>query len=95
MGDIVRVTKDEPFPCDLLLVSTSNDDGVCYIETVNLDGESNLKLKKVGGRSGPTARHAVASGARAIPPLPCCSQRLDNNNNNNPPPVRPTTLPCT
>ncbi|XP_032795610.1 phospholipid-transporting ATPase IF-like isoform X1 [Daphnia magna] len=43
VGDIVRVKRDESFPCDLVLVSTSNNEGKCYITTANLDGETNLK----------------------------------------------------
>ncbi|XP_042443395.1 probable phospholipid-transporting ATPase 8 isoform X3 [Zingiber officinale] len=46
VGDIVRVEKDEFFPADLLLLSTSYHDGVCYVETMNLDGETNLKRKQ-------------------------------------------------
>ena len=34
------------FPADMVLLSSSNPEGVCYIETMNLDGETNLKLKK-------------------------------------------------
>ncbi|KAF1879427.1 hypothetical protein Lal_00005893 [Lupinus albus] len=45
VGDIVKVYKDEYFPADLLLLSSKYDDGVCYVETMNLDGETNLKLK--------------------------------------------------
>ncbi|KAL3616765.1 hypothetical protein CASFOL_039159 [Castilleja foliolosa] len=46
VGDVVKVTKNEYFPSDLLLLSSSYEDGLCYVETMNLDGETNLKLKR-------------------------------------------------
>ncbi|EEE50950.1 hypothetical protein OsJ_31499 [Oryza sativa Japonica Group] len=46
VGDIVRIKQDGYFPADLLFLSSTNPDGVCYIETANLDGETNLKIRK-------------------------------------------------
>ena len=46
VGDVVRVEKDEFFPADLILLASNYDDAICYVETMNLDGETNLKLKQ-------------------------------------------------
>ncbi|MBA0794516.1 hypothetical protein Gohar_018839, partial [Gossypium harknessii] len=46
VGDIVKVEKDEFFPADLILLSSSYEEAICYVETMNLDGETNLKLKQ-------------------------------------------------
>ncbi|KAG5833521.1 probable phospholipid-transporting ATPase IH isoform X3 [Anguilla anguilla] len=43
VGDIVRVKEDETFPCDLILLSTSREDGTCFVTTASLDGESSHK----------------------------------------------------
>ena len=37
-GEIVEVTRDTYFPADLLFLTAENEEGVCYIETMNLDG---------------------------------------------------------
>ncbi|XP_067851314.1 phospholipid-transporting ATPase IF isoform X2 [Heptranchias perlo] len=43
VGDIVRIGKDQTFPADLLLLSTDRENGICYVTTASLDGETNLK----------------------------------------------------
>ena len=43
-GKLVRLESDD-FTADLVLISSSEPEGLCYIETSNLDGETNLKIK--------------------------------------------------
>jgi phospholipid-transporting ATPase len=45
LGDIVWVKANNEFPADLVLLSSSGDQGMCYIDTCNLDGETNLKIR--------------------------------------------------
>lgn len=47
VGDIIKVFEKEQLPADIVLVGSSSDEGLAYIETKQLDGESNLKVKVV------------------------------------------------
>jgi P-type E1-E2 ATPase len=45
-GDLVKIRKDEYFPADLVMLYSTNKSGNAYVETKNLDGETNLKYKE-------------------------------------------------
>ncbi|XP_056106258.1 phospholipid-transporting ATPase VB [Rhinichthys klamathensis goyatoka] len=47
VGDFVRVLSNQIIPADILLLHTSDPNGVCHMETANLDGETNLKQRRV------------------------------------------------
>ena len=42
-----HVEENEEIPCDLVLLCSSDSNGHSYILTSNIDGEANLKLRKV------------------------------------------------
>lgn len=54
VGDFVKIKNHETLPADILILSvvpaegarSGGNTGVCYVETKNLDGETNLKLRE-------------------------------------------------
>ncbi|XP_017884202.1 probable phospholipid-transporting ATPase VD isoform X1 [Ceratina calcarata] len=47
VGDLVHLSNNELVPADVLLLRSSDPQGVAYIDTCNLDGETNLKERQV------------------------------------------------
>ncbi|KAL3900317.1 MAG: hypothetical protein SGCHY_001422 [Lobulomycetales sp.] len=49
VGQYLLLRSDDPIPADVLVVATSTaalGDNDCFVETKNLDGETNLKIKR-------------------------------------------------
>lgn len=46
VGDIVKLERDQPCPADILLLDSKGEQNVACIETMALDGETNLKNKQ-------------------------------------------------
>lgn len=50
VGAVVKVNRGEEFPADLLFLSAGHEDpeqrGLCHVQTAQLDGETNLKLRQ-------------------------------------------------
>ncbi|KAI8912623.1 hypothetical protein EDD86DRAFT_245506 [Gorgonomyces haynaldii] len=46
VGDFVLLKDKDQIPADIFIVSSSETEGICFVETKNLDGETNLKIKR-------------------------------------------------
>ena len=44
---MVHLSVNEMIPADIVVLRSSDEHGLCYIDTQNLDGETNLKQREV------------------------------------------------
>lgn len=72
VGDILRVQNDMEIPADLVLLASSEETGTAYIETSNIDGEGNLKVKccAKSGANGKGSRWQGTSELKRFVQLP-------------------------
>jgi phospholipid-translocating P-type ATPase (flippase) len=74
VGNLMRIDKGQTFPADVIILSTSEAEGLCYIETSSLDGETNLKIRK-----SVAAAYAIFDGERPDKFHCICHHELPNN----------------
>ncbi|RWV91371.1 hypothetical protein BHE74_00038460 [Ensete ventricosum] len=69
VGELVRVEANETLPCDIVLLATSDPTGAAYVQTINLDGESNLKTRYAKVQTATLDPEAMAGAVlRCEPP---------------------------
>ena len=61
VGDMVLLEKNQRVPADLVLLSTSEEEGTCFVRTDQLDGETDWKLKVAVGDTQKLGEKGVGS----------------------------------
>lgn len=63
VGDFVKIRSREKIPADVIILGVAEKthipQGLCYVETKSLDGETNLKLRTVVPNSLGVVRHSA------------------------------------
>ncbi|KIW03762.1 uncharacterized protein PV09_05067 [Verruconis gallopava] len=54
VGDIVKLKRDDPVPADMILLRSASENNIAYVETMALDGETNLKSKQTPAPIAPS-----------------------------------------
>ena len=98
VGNIVKIKKNEYFPADCVLISSSDrKTHNCFVETKNLDGETNFKIKKSINKFVEKCRDLNSFQGKLTTQMPNeyiyqfdaifdfddTSNRLENDDNNN------------
>lgn len=65
VGQLLLIRNHDELPADIIILATSEEEGRCFIETCNLDGETNLKRRVA---VTPSAQIAGYRALNAPPP---------------------------
>ncbi len=68
VGDVVKLARDGCSPADLVVLHINGAEGIAYVETVALDGETNLKSKQ--------ALPQLARSCRTVESIASCKAHI-------------------
>jgi len=61
VGSMILLEKNQRVPADMVLLSTSEEEGSCFVRTDQLDGETDWKLKIAVGETQKLGEGGVSS----------------------------------
>ena len=63
-GEVVKILKDENLPADIVLLKSEKDNGIVFVDTMNLDGEVICTIKLVDESKGETSSEGTRRSLR-------------------------------
>lgn len=66
VGDLVLLEKNQRVPADMVLLTTSEEEGSCFVRTDQLDGETDWKLKVAVSETQKLGEARVASAEGSL-----------------------------
>jgi phospholipid-transporting ATPase len=76
VGDIVWIKKGQEVPADVIQLTSGSEEGSSYVDTCNLDGETNLKIKSALPATASANTHALVSKIQMTLEYECPNKRL-------------------
>ena len=66
VGDLVLLEKNQRVPADMVLLTTSEEGGTCFVRTDQLDGETDWKLKVAVGETQKMGEKGVGAAEGSL-----------------------------
>ena len=79
VGDMVLLEKNQRVPADMVLLTTSEEEGTCFIRTDQLDGETDWKLKVAVGETQKLGEAGVGAIEGSLYGQLCINSPLDSS----------------
>jgi phospholipid-translocating ATPase len=92
VGDMVLLEKNQRVPADMVLLTTSEEEGTCFIRTDQLDGETDWKLKVAVAETQKMGEKAVGNAEGSLYGTDALELSLSHANSQPTRPSRTSTL---